>query len=156
MGRPSPYSLEGSTNALMVKLELTLPVFLCYLIATAQIAFAAQVNRSIDDTYGDSVTGDRPTYLPTTGGVWADATCQGCAIQPNPSLAFDGSWTASTYHPALNEISFQFQFTGKRFLSFRMSVRMPKSSLACVRNRNLCVFYYSQHRCTWCYNPNGV
>ncbi|KAF8219325.1 hypothetical protein L208DRAFT_1427093 [Tricholoma matsutake] len=35
-----------------------------------------EVNRTIDDTNGDSVTGAKPIYLPR------------CAIQPDPNLAF--------------------------------------------------------------------
>ncbi|KAF5373808.1 hypothetical protein D9758_000976 [Tetrapyrgos nigripes] len=70
------------------------------------------VNRTIDDSLGDSVTGQRPIFLPSTGGVWEDQTCAGCAIQPNRSLAFSGTWTAATYNPNLRNISTTFTFRG--------------------------------------------
>jgi hypothetical protein len=72
---------------------------------------AALVNRTIDDTFGDSVTGQTPVYLPTT--PWAGPSCTTCAIVPNKSLAFDGTWTAATYNPNLfNNMNITFSFTG--------------------------------------------
>ncbi|THV03989.1 hypothetical protein K435DRAFT_585998, partial [Dendrothele bispora CBS 962.96] len=58
-------------------------------------------NRTIDDTLGDYVTRQRPTYFPETVGIWEDQTCAGCHVQPNRSLAFDGTWTAATYKPSV-------------------------------------------------------
>jgi hypothetical protein len=81
-------------------------------------ADAGQVNRTIDDTKGDIVTGAKPTYLPTTGGVWAGADCAKCAVQPNSSLAFDGTWTAATYHATLGMTSIKLPFTGNVFSYF--------------------------------------
>ncbi|KAK2466636.1 hypothetical protein APHAL10511_000894 [Amanita phalloides] len=73
---------------------------------------AALVNRTIDDTYGDSVTGQKPTYTPASSSIWQGPSCTGCAIQPNPSLAFDGTWTAATYNPSLQNINITLRFTG--------------------------------------------
>ncbi|KAJ7601220.1 hypothetical protein C8J56DRAFT_28763 [Mycena floridula] len=58
-------------------------------------AFAA-TNRTIDDTLGDSLTGLRPVYFPSTAGAWRDATCSDCYIIPAPALAFAGTWTSCT------------------------------------------------------------
>ena len=85
---------------------------LCFLFLLFEISRSAQVNRTIDDTKGDSVTGVMPTYVPSTGGVWAGADCTGCAIQPDPTQAFDGTWTAATYHPQLSLTSIELSFTG--------------------------------------------
>jgi hypothetical protein len=69
------------------------------------------VNRTIDDTTGDEVTGVRPVYSPSSG-IWEDATCKSCWIQPDRSLAHDGTWTAATYHASLDEMSIEFSFKG--------------------------------------------
>lgn len=81
-------------------------------------AGAAVTNRTIDDTTGDSVTGNRPIYLPATPGVWEDATCKGCAIQPEKNRAFKGTWNAATYNPDLGSMSIELSFKGEhhRFL----------------------------------------
>ena len=81
----------------------TLLLFVC----TTQ---AVLVNRTIDDTYGDPTTGQIPVYQPN--GPWNGANCSGCAINPSPSLAFDGTWSAATYNPGLKNINITFSFTG--------------------------------------------
>ena len=71
------------------------------------------VNRTIDDTNGDPTTGLKPIYLPN--GPWNGPSCTGCAIQvnPNASMAFDGTWTAASYNPGLiNNVNITFSFTG--------------------------------------------
>ncbi|KAF5387139.1 hypothetical protein D9615_001526 [Tricholomella constricta] len=74
---------------------------------------AAAVNRTIDDTYGDSVTKNRPVYLPTTLGVWEDARCKECTLVPDQHSAFQESWTAASYHPAKSESMFiELSFKG--------------------------------------------
>ena len=76
---------------------------------------AALVNRTIDDTRGDSVTGAKPVYLPAS--PWDGPGCTTCAITPNKTLAFDGTWTAATYNPSLfNNMNISFSFTGKKNL----------------------------------------
>ncbi|KAG6914169.1 hypothetical protein DXG01_001955 [Tephrocybe rancida] len=93
---------------------ILLPLILCYL---GQIA-AVSVNRTIDDTVGDSVTGARPVFLPQTAGVWEDVTCVDCAIQPDRNLAFKGTWTAATFKPRLGSISVHLSFTGTAIYVF--------------------------------------
>jgi hypothetical protein len=71
------------------------------------------VNRSIDDGFGDSVTGQMPVFWPTLPGIWANQSCVDCAIKPPSSEAFNGTYTAATYHPdTLESISIMFDFTG--------------------------------------------
>lgn len=74
---------------------------------------AALVNVTIDDTDGDSVTHQLPVYQPAS--PWGGPSCVGCDIVPNPSLAFDGTWHAATYHPQLLNVNITFSFTGKKF-----------------------------------------
>jgi hypothetical protein len=64
---------------------------------------------TIDDTYGDSVTGDLPTYI----GVWSNASlCNFCPIQYHPDLSqlHNGTW-----HSAIIDISTSvtLKFTGE-------------------------------------------
>ncbi|THV03976.1 hypothetical protein K435DRAFT_835569 [Dendrothele bispora CBS 962.96] len=75
-------------------------------------ALGDAVNRTIDDSLGDSVTQQRPTYFPETVGVWKDQTCSDCKINPNKSLALDETWTAATYHPSDGNVSMSFNFHG--------------------------------------------
>ncbi|KAE9396739.1 hypothetical protein BT96DRAFT_996388 [Gymnopus androsaceus JB14] len=47
------------------------------------VVLSAGVNRSIDDTLGDSVTKQKPVFLPSTPGVWENQThCPGCVLLP--------------------------------------------------------------------------
>ncbi|KAK7681913.1 hypothetical protein QCA50_014875 [Cerrena zonata] len=75
------------------------------------VACQGTTNRTIDDTIGDLITGTRPVYIPPTG-VWKDVTCVDCAINPDTTKAFRGSWNAATYNPSIPEVSVQFSFTG--------------------------------------------
>jgi hypothetical protein len=71
---------------------------------------ARLINRTIDDTNGDSTTGLKPVYLPN--GLWYGPNCTNCPIDPSPSFAFDKTWSAATYHPFLNNMNITFSFTG--------------------------------------------
>ncbi|KAF8077620.1 hypothetical protein FPV67DRAFT_1462396 [Lyophyllum atratum] len=81
-------------------------------------AIAVSVNRTIDDTAGDPFTGTRPLYLPTTPGIWEDATCAGCRVKADRSLAFKGSWTSATFRPEVGPISIELNFTGTAIYVF--------------------------------------
>ncbi|KAF9469396.1 hypothetical protein BDZ94DRAFT_1303868 [Collybia nuda] len=93
-------------------------ICLLLFIFLERFILAVEVNRTIDDTVGDSVTGQRPVYLPQTIGVWEDATCKGCAIQPDKVQAFKGTWTAATYNPGLESMSVEFSFKGTAIYIF--------------------------------------
>ncbi|KAJ7651124.1 hypothetical protein FB45DRAFT_889739 [Roridomyces roridus] len=67
-------------------------------------------NRTIDDTNGDNVTGVVPTYTPSSS--WAGPSCQGCAILPDTSKVFDGTYHAATYGPDLGSLAISMDFTG--------------------------------------------
>ena len=84
-------------------------LYLLLLVSTTQASF---VNVSIDDTYGDATTGQKPVDQPS--GPWAGLNCAGCAIVPSTASAFDGTWTAATYHPNIGDMSITFSFTGKK------------------------------------------
>ena len=86
--------------------------FVCLSLAWCSVLSQTLTNRTIDDTFWDLLTGTRPIYVPSTGGVWKDAVCVGCAIIPDPSEAFEGTWTAATYNKDIPEVSVEFTFTG--------------------------------------------
>ncbi|EMD41418.1 hypothetical protein CERSUDRAFT_89984 [Gelatoporia subvermispora B] len=54
------------------------------------------VNVTIDDTYGDPTTGAQFTYVDSE---WKPGQgCSGCLAQPDPSLAWNGSWHDATFN----------------------------------------------------------
>lgn len=71
----------------------------------------ALVNRTIDDWFGDSQSSQRPVFSPT-GDTWKDEQCVGCAINPDTSKAFQGTYTAATYGKGGNPISVTMDFEG--------------------------------------------
>ena len=74
---------------------------------------ATAINRTIDDTLGDSVTGARPIYLPANRGLWRGAGCSECAFQPDPSQVFDETWSEALYSPQVGVMNITFDFTGR-------------------------------------------
>ncbi|KAJ3840529.1 hypothetical protein F5878DRAFT_708729 [Lentinula raphanica] len=109
---------------------------LSLLLNFAPVAFGAAVNRTIDDTLGDSVTGQRPTFLPSTSGVWEDQTCAGCALQPPTAKAFGGTYTAATYNPGLKNISITFDFTGTAVYIFFILANNPDPGITATTAAN--------------------
>ena len=60
-------------------------IFLCL----PALVLAGPVNRTIDDYFGDSVTGRQVEY----SGYWnVGQTCFGCAIHPDADEAHAGTW----------------------------------------------------------------
>ncbi|TFK21299.1 hypothetical protein FA15DRAFT_758799 [Coprinopsis marcescibilis] len=80
----------------------------------------AIVNRTIDDTAGDEVTGIAPVFLPP--GMWNPPDCPHCDIRPNASLSFNGTYLETTYLPApeseVGPVSFTFNFEGTALYLF--------------------------------------
>lgn len=65
-------------------------------------------NRTIDDNYGDSVTGAKPTY---SDGWNYGPECTGCLMKPALNETFDRSWhdvTASATDPAPRNVTLTF------------------------------------------------
>ncbi|KAF5388974.1 hypothetical protein D9757_005067 [Collybiopsis confluens] len=106
------------------------------LLYQLQPVFTVGVNRSIDDTLGDSVTGQRPTFLPSTSGVWEDNTCSGCALIPDISDAFARTYTAATYNPNLKNISISFDFTGTAIWIFFILANDPNPGISASTSVN--------------------
>ncbi|KAF8998270.1 hypothetical protein BDQ17DRAFT_1309300 [Cyathus striatus] len=88
--------------------------FIFYLLS---FTLAGIVNRTIDDSFGDSQTFQLPLYQPAVG-AWDDETCQGCSIKPDPSKAFKNTYTAATYNPGLKNVSISMGFEGTAIYVF--------------------------------------
>lgn len=96
-------------------------LFLCFLFYIGYTT-ALETNRTIDDEFGDSVTGQKPIFLPATPGIWEGETCTGCRFQPDKAVAFKGTWNAATFRPeepgGSGPISFDLSFKGLRFVIY--------------------------------------
>ncbi|KAJ4473068.1 hypothetical protein J3R30DRAFT_3296771, partial [Lentinula aciculospora] len=65
----------------------------------------------IDDEDGDPVTGFFPIFSPSTG--WTQGSiCTDCAFRPDPSIAFNGTWSDTTHYVFDPARTVQFNFTG--------------------------------------------
>ncbi|KAH9914656.1 uncharacterized protein BXZ73DRAFT_81622 [Epithele typhae] len=77
-------------------------------------ANARSVNRTVDDTFGDSVTGVKPVYSPANH--WNVGTqCTVCNITPknvDVNQMLDGSWHSTTYRPGSPAVEATITFTG--------------------------------------------
>ena len=80
----------------VIYMTVALLVFLCD-------ALASPVNVTIDDQYGDAVTGAVPEYLPAASDWSQGATCSSCLVQPWPPSAYNGTWHDSTWAPGGSE-----------------------------------------------------
>jgi len=78
------------------------PLLLVLWFACFQESLGALVNRTIDDTLGDSVTGKLPVYLPQYGLWNTGQNCSGCAAQLDANLTFDKTWHDVEYNQGLN------------------------------------------------------
>ncbi len=70
-------------------------------------------NRTIDDEFGDSVTGKRPVFLPNLPGIWQGPECITCGVQPDKTKAFNQTFNAATYKPEIGYTSIGLSFKGR-------------------------------------------
>ncbi|KAM6500187.1 hypothetical protein JOM56_003201 [Amanita muscaria] len=79
------------------------------------VCHAILVNRTIDDTKGDSAVNSFPIYQPAS--LWEQG-CSGCYIQPETMKAFDGTWSApdTRYRPDLPNVDQQNVNVTLRFI----------------------------------------
>ncbi|TCD69456.1 hypothetical protein EIP91_007582 [Steccherinum ochraceum] len=88
------------------------------------------VNRTIDDQFGDEVTGLQVTYTPAA--LWAQGNgCSGCASHPNSSLVFNETWHDGTYTPSHGDdpLSFAFKFNGTAVYVFNVLPRLTLTNV---------------------------
>ncbi|KAI0325593.1 hypothetical protein GY45DRAFT_1330065 [Cubamyces sp. BRFM 1775] len=111
-------------------LFLTAAVLRVVVLAVLATSVAGtDVNRTIDDQNGDSVTGAVPLYR----GAWAiGQTCTGCGVRAgnpiDPSQAFDGTWhDASSFPKNATAIqpSLQVSFVGHAVYVYNIVINIP-------------------------------
>lgn len=103
-----------------------------FLILLLPLCRAVLVNRTIDDTFGDPVTGFKPVYLPSA--AWTDQTCTGCAVQPDTKSAFEGTRTTATYCPGMHNMSITLEFTGVAVWVFFILANATEHGSSIVNN----------------------
>lgn len=88
---------------------------LCFVFLWDVLSALAELrNATIDDHYGDSLTGIVPRFSPALGGVWEGEDCRGCRVNPDPQFAFSNTYNAATYRSERMEpVSVRMDFTGK-------------------------------------------
>lgn len=74
-------------------------------------------NYTIDDTFGDSRTGQMAVYKPST--LWGNQTCYGCAILPDTAQMMNGTYHEATWNPGKPQLSITINFNGKLLVSTR-------------------------------------
>ncbi|KAJ7749562.1 hypothetical protein DFH07DRAFT_555138 [Mycena maculata] len=75
------------------------------------------LNRTIDDEFGDSVSGALPTYRPDY--YWNVGTsCTICEVHPDPTLAFNHTWHDTSQLPGHAPVSVTLDFVGTAIYVF--------------------------------------
>ncbi|KAJ7778747.1 hypothetical protein DFH07DRAFT_539291 [Mycena maculata] len=75
------------------------------------------LNRTIDDEFGDSVSGALPTYRPDS--YWNVGTsCTICEVHPDPTLAFNHTWHDTSQLPGHAPVSVTLDFVGTAIYVF--------------------------------------
>ena len=95
--RPLPVHLHTAAAALTA------------LLLCSHCASPGSINRTIDDTYGDSVTGYQVVYSTDNWNV--GQTCTDCFIHPNANLAYAGTWhdtSSSNISTTIRQATLQF------------------------------------------------
>ncbi|KAI0714764.1 hypothetical protein C8Q76DRAFT_692784 [Earliella scabrosa] len=97
------------------------PAHICSFLSHTALVSTALVNYTIDDEYGDSVTGLAPSYLPPNG--WSQGSqCGKCIITPAVHLdqPFASTWHDATFEPGGEERRIQARFTGSAVYVFNL------------------------------------
>ncbi|KAL0577656.1 hypothetical protein V5O48_004345 [Marasmius crinis-equi] len=74
----------------------------------------------------DDQLGEKPTFV----GSWnSGPACTGCSLQPDPHLAFGGTWKDTTHHATDLPVSVQINFTGVAIELFCIVPNSPASGV---------------------------
>ncbi|KZT06163.1 uncharacterized protein LAESUDRAFT_726375 [Laetiporus sulphureus 93-53] len=89
-------------------LRRSLFIYLAFILM-ATLVSPTPTNFTIDDEYGDSVSGLQPIYQPS----WNyGPQCPGCAIHPEKDETFDQTWHDTTIHPEDPSYNVTLMFNG--------------------------------------------
>ena len=122
----------------------------CFILF-ASFALAALQNVTVDDSVSTGAV--VPQYLPY-GSFWNQGNnCSGCLVQPDPSLAYNGTWHDATFSSSNGYTqAVEFSFTGKppdfqdqvALMGILHGRKCPVHILHHRKQRSLC--HYA-HRC---------
>ncbi|KAJ7191770.1 hypothetical protein GGX14DRAFT_528638 [Mycena pura] len=101
-----------------------------YFLTHFSRCFAAISNRTIDDTYGDAITGFIPIYTSANWNVGQN--CSRCFVRPDPHQAFDSSWHDITYYVGDEPPSVTLEFTGTAIYLFSIVPNTVREALTNV------------------------
>ena len=91
---------------------------------------ASLVNRTIDDEFGDSVTGVVPTYAPQ--GWLQGQNCTGCSFNSRNvdiSQVFNGSWHSAMHIPGSTDFNVTASFSGIAVYVFNLIALQASTNL---------------------------
>lgn len=97
-------TMISSRNIRILALLLTV-------LHTHSAVHADLVNRTIDDTNGDSVTGILPSYTTSEDGWNLQSACSSCWSHLDTGSVYDGTWHDATYdarHPSAKAVNISF------------------------------------------------
>ena len=89
-----------------------------------QLQLAAATTVTIDDEYGDSLTGALPVY----GGPWQfGPSCSGCLLHPSPADTFRSGWhdTTTSAQYAQQSVTLTFKGTSYSYSSSNADSGIP-------------------------------
>lgn len=109
-------------------------------------------NQTIDDQFGDSVTGLVPNFWSDLYSPWANETCGGCAIKLDVTQVYKGTYSAATYHPDLGSLGVGMQFTGTAIYVFFTLVNYQGDGITVLTSANFSVD--GEPPTTFTYTPN--
>ena len=115
---PSNELLLTSTSSISL-----VPAFLAFLLLITPTR-SALINVTIDDHFGDSLTGFIPAYLPNDGSWHVGSpseVCSDCHITPSTldvSQIYDHTWHDTTYRPGQAPAEVTVNFTGSAVYVF--------------------------------------
>lgn len=93
-------------------MNLPFAILLVLSFARLEGSVAAVSNRTIDDEFGDEVTGLKPVFLPNLFKIWQGEECSGCPIHLDKTKPFKQTYNAATYKPELGALSIGLDFKG--------------------------------------------
>ncbi|ESK96477.1 hypothetical protein Moror_6985 [Moniliophthora roreri MCA 2997] len=116
--------------------SLPLLHYLVLFFSFCALVAGAPETRTIDDYNGDSSTKAKPTYIPSS--QWNPGQLctnyANCHLQPNVSLAHDGTWHDTTHLEGSPALSMQFSFIGVELSVFCI---LPNKTASAVKNYDL-------------------
>ncbi|KAJ7694652.1 hypothetical protein B0H17DRAFT_1199171 [Mycena rosella] len=86
-------------------------LFLCAFFVQVALSTSTLVNRTIDDTKGDSVSGLLPIYSPPAQ-FSPNSNCPTCKVRLDPARVFDGTWHDSSQLRDGPPVSVALSFNG--------------------------------------------